>query len=256
MKIDLKGRTVIPGLIDDHLHVMGGFPPTEEPSQQRHYTVDWRGVRNKQDAINQMKSLMTKYNPPAGAWLRFDNNLGNDQAIAKILYDDLNKEDLSQVAPKNPIMLTMGIPDENGLFVNAVAWDILMKDHGNFIKKYGRYWLEANGQPDGHLEPPATRVLLNEYAPWPTAEQAAPGIKERLDELSAEGMTTLSTKLRGFGIEAYKQLNQRSEQALRLGYGPGFDFFGDDMVDAKEMAKFKNIVGTGDDMNWVTSFST
>src|SRR6185295_17255387 len=64
VKIDLKGRTVIPGLIDDHLHVMGGFPPNEDPKQQRHYTVDWRGVRNKQDAINQMVSLMQKYNPP------------------------------------------------------------------------------------------------------------------------------------------------------------------------------------------------
>jgi predicted amidohydrolase YtcJ len=254
-RIDLKGRTVIPGLIDDHLHIMGNWPEKEDISQQRHYTVDWRGVRNKQDAINQMLSLMHKYNPPPGAWLRFDNNLGNDQAIAKILYDDLNKEDLNKVAPNNPIILTMGIPDENGLFVNAVAWDILMKDHEAFIKKYGRYWLGSNGLPDGHLEPPATRVLLNNYAPWPTAEQAAPGIKDRLDELSAEGMTTLSTKLRKFGIDAYKMLDQRSEQALRLGYGPGFDYFGNEIT-AQDMAKYKNIVGTGDDMNWVTSFAT
>jgi predicted amidohydrolase YtcJ len=152
-------------------------------------------------------------------------------------------------------MLTMGIPDENGLFVNGRAWNILMKEHGDFIKKYGRYWLEANGSPDGHMEPPATRVLLNEHAPWPTAEQAAPGIKARIDELSAEGMTTLSTKLRKSGIDAYQLLNKQSEQVLRLGYGPGFDYFGNDITPA-EMAKFKNIVGSGDDMNWVTSFAT
>jgi predicted amidohydrolase YtcJ len=255
LKIDLKGRTVIPGLIDDHLHVVGTWPAQEDPSKQRHYNVDWRGVRNKQDAMNEMMGIMRKYNPPPGVWLRFDNNLGNDLGIAKILYDDLNKEDLDKVAPNNPIFLTMGIPDENGMFVNGVAWNILMKEHGNFIKKYGRYWLGANGQPDGHLEPPATRVLLNEHAPWPTAEQAAPGIKDRLDELSSEGMTTLSTKLRKFGIDAYKLLNQRSEQVLRLGYGPGYDYFGDNFT-PQDMAKFKNIVGSGDDMNWVTSFAT
>src|SRR5690242_15415704 len=34
IKIDLKGRTVIPGLIDDHLHVMGNWPADEKPSEQ------------------------------------------------------------------------------------------------------------------------------------------------------------------------------------------------------------------------------
>ena len=255
LKIDLKGRTVIPGLIDDHLHIMGAWPKNEDPSQLRHFNINASGVRSKQDVLNQIQSIMDKYRPPAGAWLRFDNDLGRDLATAKILYDDLTKEDLDKVAPKNPIFLTIGtMPEENGLFVSGVAWEILMKSHGDFIKKYGRYWLEANGQPDGHLEPPATRTVLNSYAPWPTAEQAVPSIKSGLDELSAEGVTTLSTKLRKFGIDAYKLVNERSEQALRLGYGLGFDYFGNDLSE-QDLAKYRGIVGSGDDMSWVTSFA-
>ena len=41
---------------------------------------------------------------------------------------------------------------------------------------------------------------------------------------------------------------------MRLGYGHGWDFFGsvEDMTDLKQ---FANIVGTGNDMNWVSSVS-
>jgi len=188
-KVDLKGRTVIPGLVDTHLHIMGGWPLNEPPDKLRHFAVDWRGVSNKEDVLNQMKGLMAKYHPPAGEWLEFNNELqfmGNGQsttAEAKILYDDMSRYDLDKVCPDNPIVLTMGIPDENALLVNSKAIDIVWTKYGDFIKKYGRFWLGKNGLPDGHLEPPATRVILNEYSPRPTGEQMAPGIKQRLENL-------------------------------------------------------------------------
>jgi predicted amidohydrolase YtcJ len=257
LKIDLKGRTVVPGLIDTHLHITGpgAYASPISDATRRSFTLDWRAVNTKQDVLNQIRSVMERYKPPSGDWLSFGNRGADTPAKIKILYDELNANDLTSVLPNNPALFSMGIPEENGLFVNRAALDILFSKHGDFIRKYGRYWLGSNGQPDGHLEPPATRLILNSYAPRRTAEESAPGIAKRLQELNGQGHTTISTKLRMTEVDAYKILEQRGEQTVRLAYGMGFDHFGsveDPVVDLK---KYAGIIGTGTDLNWVSSFA-
>src|SRR5215467_7621630 len=55
MKIDLKGRTVVPGLIDTHDHIhdqaQGAYGGNLGPEKLKHYKVDWRGVTTKEDAL-------------------------------------------------------------------------------------------------------------------------------------------------------------------------------------------------------------
>jgi predicted amidohydrolase YtcJ len=267
LRLDLKGRTVVPGLIDTHLHITGpaNYAEPVTPEKRRQFSVDWRAVKSKQDVLNQIKSIMDKFKPPAGAWLAFTNPLqvrrsawtdastyASDDQV-KILYSDLSRFDLDTVLPNNPVMLTMGVPDENALFVNTKAFDILMTKHGDFLKKYGRFWLASNGIPDGHLEPPATRLLLNLYAPKAAPEDMAPGIRKRLEELNAQGHTTISTKLRLHSIEAYKLLEQRGEQIIRMAYGLGWDHFGSIENPAEDLKQFQGVTGSGTDWNWVAS---
>jgi predicted amidohydrolase YtcJ len=263
VKLDLKGRTVVPGLIDTHLHITGPgdymAPPSDE--KRRNYSLDWKGVSSKDDVLNQIRGILAKYRPPKGEWIAFANRLsftgvGGEIAPrknqAKILYDDMNRYDLDKVLPDNPAILTMGVPDENALFVNSPAIEILWAKHGDFIKKYGRYWIDQGGRPEGHLEPPATRLLLNLYAPKMDPADMAPGVLKRLEELAAQGHTTISTKMRMNGIEAYKLLERQGTQPVRLGYGLGWDFFGS--VEAMDqLQQFANQIGSGTDMNWVTS---
>jgi predicted amidohydrolase YtcJ len=262
-KLDLKGRTVVPGLIDTHLHITGPGDYMEPlpPERLRNYSIDWRGVSKKEDVLNQIRGLMAKYKPPKGEWIAFSNQLsfsgvGGDIAPrknqAKILYDEMTRYDLDQVMSDNPAMLTMGVPDENLLFVNSAAIDILWGRHGDFIRKYGRYWIDNSARPDGHLEPPATRLMLNLYAPKLLPTDMAPGIQKLLEELSAQGHTTISTKIRVNGSDAYKLLEKQGTQPVRLGYGAGWDFFGS-VESMDQLQQFANQIGTGTDINWITS---
>lgn len=165
--IDLKGRMVIPGLVDTHRHsynyaesAYGGLFTTRDLHR---YNIDWRGVTTKEDVLNQIKNIMAEYKFKPGQWIYFNNELqfftrdGGTKAQATILYDDLNQWELDKVTPDNPALLSLGIPDFNGFLANKRAMDILFKENGAFIKNNGRFWIDSAGRPDGHLEPPASR---------------------------------------------------------------------------------------------------
>lgn len=257
--IDLKGRTVIPGLIDTHRHIYEreNYDGKLTPEQQRYYPVDWRGVTSTQDVLNQIKATMDKYHFKPGEWIYFNNRLsfmgsgGGAADQSKILFNDLTRSELDKVTPNNPIAMSEGIPDQNGLLVNGKALDMLMAKHGPFLKKYGKLWVDSSGRPDGHLEPPATRLVL-ELVPEPEPQVVGPEYKMMLDELGAMGITTVSTQLTDGRVKAYQWLESQGQMTIRMAYGKATDFgtFDDLKTRTKQLAK---LIGTGTDKMWVNS---
>jgi len=258
-KIDLKGRTMIPGLMDTHRHMYsyaeGAYGGYLTPEELRRFPVDWNGVRSKDDVLNQITGLMAKYHFKPGQWVYFTNQLSfmgksdaKQESQAKILYDDLNQWNLDTVTPNNPVILSLGIPDFNGFLLNKKAMDWLMTNHGDFVKKNGRFWIDAQGRPDGHLEPPASRLVLPftyDRAP----EALAKMYKFYEHEDNSMGLTAMATRLPQDSIAAYKYLESKGELTFRIGEGL-VEPFGN--TEISDMGKLKGIVGTGDSMMWVT----
>ncbi|MSO20397.1 MAG: hypothetical protein EXQ56_08015 [Acidobacteria bacterium] len=255
-KIDLKGRTMIPGLVDTHRHMYsyaegsyGGLATAEE---RRRYPIDWRGVSSKEDVLNQIRNSMARYKPAKGQWMYFTHIFSGDMTTeqAKILYDELNQWELEKVAPDNPIALSMGIPDFNGLLANKMAMDILMAKHGDQIRKYGRFWVDQAGRPDGHLEPPASRLILP-YTYDRKPEVLARMYKADADEIASMGITTLATRLPKDAENAYRYLRDRNQLTLRIGQGV-IESFGELDPAKGQLASLKGKVGSGDDWLWIT----
>ena len=177
---DLKARTVIPGLINTHIHI-NDEAETDYGMEIGYegimaYPIDWNGVTTTQDVLNQVEGLLEKFTFQPGEWIYFASAGGSNDRSVKIMIDGLNRWELDKVTPDNPIVMGMTWPNVNGVVVNSKALDIIWAEHGDFFETYGRYWVNEDGEPEGHLESPGLRFAL-EYLPTPPPEKMGPIFK-------------------------------------------------------------------------------
>src|SRR5216684_724927 len=91
--IDLKGRRVLPGLIDNHLHIIrGGLNFNME--------LRWDGVRSLADAMEMLKRQIAVTPPPQ--WVRVVGGFTEHQFAEKRLP---TLEELNALAPDTPVFL-------------------------------------------------------------------------------------------------------------------------------------------------------
>src|ERR1700737_2874338 len=110
--VDLKGRRVLPGLIDNHLHIIrGGLNFNME--------VRWDGVWSLADAMAMGKRQVAV--PPPPQWVRVVGGFTEHQFVEKRLP---TIEELNAVAPDTPVFL-LHLYDRallNGAALRAVGY--------------------------------------------------------------------------------------------------------------------------------------
>src|SRR5712675_2666314 len=91
--IDLKGRRVLPGLIDNHLHIIrGGLSFNME--------LRWDGVRSLADAMEMLKRQIAVTPPPQ--WVRVVGGFTEHQFAEKRLP---TLQEINALAPDTPVFL-------------------------------------------------------------------------------------------------------------------------------------------------------
>src|SRR5271154_4399147 len=134
--IDLKGRRALPGLIDNHLHIIrGGLNFNME--------LRWDGVRSLADAMSMLKRQVAI--TPAPQWVRVVGGFTEHQFAEKRLP---TIEELNAVAPDTPVFL-LHLYDRallNGAALRAVGYtkDTPEPPGGSILR-------DAAGNPTGLL---------------------------------------------------------------------------------------------------------
>src|SRR6202050_2003272 len=111
-RIDLRGRRVIPGLIDSHMHIIrGGLNYNME--------LRWDGVRSLSRALKMLRAQVGR--TPAPQWVRVIGGFTEHQFVEKRLptIDELNA-----IAPDTPVLI-MHLYDRallNGAALRAVGY--------------------------------------------------------------------------------------------------------------------------------------
>ncbi len=209
--IDLKGRSALPGLCDNHTHVVrGGLNFNME--------LRWDGVRSLADAMDMLKRQVAITPPPQ--WVRVVGGFTEHQFAEKRLP---TIEEINAVAPDTPVFL-LHLYDRallNGAALRAVGYG---KDTPN--PPGGEITRDANGNPTGLLlAKPNAGILYSTLAKGPKLpfDYQVNSTRHFMRELNRLGVTSVIDA--GGGFQNYpddyaviQKLADDNQMTVRLAY--------------------------------------
>ncbi len=209
--IDLRGRRVLPGLIDNHLHIIRG-------GLNFNLELRWDGVRSLADAMAMLKRQVAI--TPAPQWVRVVGGFTEHQFAEKRLP---TIEELNAVAPDTPVFI-LHLYDRallNGAALRAVGYT---RDTPN--PPGGEILRDANGNPNGLLlAKPNAGILYSTLAKGPKLplEYQINSTRHFMRELNRLGVTGAIDAGGGFqnypeDYEVIQQLSEAGQLTIRLAY--------------------------------------
>jgi hypothetical protein len=201
--VDLRGRTVTPGLIDAHCHLGAcGLLGTT------YVDISWPAI----DTIEQMQARVAERvaTTPPGEWVLGAGWVGFDGRYP-------NKHDVDPVSPNHPVMLI----NQGGHFavVNSQALELAGVNASTPDPGNGRFLREANGEPDGTvMNHPAMDYFRRLWPPDLLDQQAMEAsILSPQSKFASMGVTSFQD-VYGRGLDrmqAYFDVARRGSMSLR-----------------------------------------
>jgi predicted amidohydrolase YtcJ len=206
-RIDLHGRTVVPGFIDNHMHLLRAATTWGRE-------LRWDGVYSRKQAIDLLKARVQSAG--RGQWVF---SIGG-WATAQFSDDPrpFTREELDRVAPDNPVALQESYYQ---IVLNSRALDDFgirpgQPDPDDFIK--GTIQRDATGRPTGIIKGdiPATRPVQARL-PKIAAGELEASTRSLIADMNRAGLTT-------FGVpgclpeplQILRRLHQQNQLNLRV----------------------------------------
>ncbi|MFK7089282.1 amidohydrolase [Chromobacterium violaceum] len=209
--VDLKGRRALPGLIDNHTHlVRGGLNFNME--------LRWDGVRSLADAMDMLRRQVAV--TPAPQWVRVVGGFTEHQFVEKRLP---TLDEINAVAPDTPVFL-LHLYDRallNGAALRAVGYgrDTPAPPGGEIVR-------DGGGNPTGLLlAKPNAAILYATLAKGPKLpfDYQLNSTRHFMRELNRLGVTGVIDAGGGFqnypdDYEVIRQLADAGQMTVRLAY--------------------------------------
>jgi predicted amidohydrolase YtcJ len=201
-RIDLAGRTVIPGLMDGHLHNAGGGPG-----------VALAGVRTIDELLAAVESRAKAAQP--GEIVVSNSDWHEAQLKEKRLP---HRRELDRVAPRNPVVLVRG---GHEFILNSAALEHWNVSKGTASPPGGEIGHDADGELNGELVDTARGLVKLPPPPKLTAE----GIEAQMRLLNSVGLTSVripgSFQFGGDILAPYRmfqELKAKGQLTMRVNY--------------------------------------
>jgi predicted amidohydrolase YtcJ len=201
--IDLRRRTVIPGLIDNHSHWIRAA---------EHDEMRLDGVTSRKQALQMLAERVRAARP--GEWIVALGGWSEEQFTDEASGFPL--EELDRIAPQNPVVLQSVY---NHSFLNTAALAAAGITETTVNPRNGRIERDASGKPTGVVRDAGGVAFVAARIPLPEKEEWLANTRKLVAQLNAMGITAwLDAGGRGMGekhYEPYRNLADSGELNAR-----------------------------------------
>jgi predicted amidohydrolase YtcJ len=201
--IDLKGKMVLPGLIDSHLHMVSSGTTL---SQINCRTPPMSSIA---DIMAAVKEKAAEAKP--GEWI-----LGRGWDQAKLAeHRDPTRWDLDEAAPDNPVCLTrtcghVSVVNSKALEIAGVSKDSPQPVGGNIV-------IDENGEPTGLLQEPPAYIMVKKHIPSPDHDSIAKDIRLASNAFTEVGITSvIEAGIEPLEMRAYQKVQEEGDLTVRV----------------------------------------
>jgi predicted amidohydrolase YtcJ len=235
--IDLGGRTVIPGLIDSHMHAIRAalFYATE---------VNWIGTRSIPEAMGRIAAAAREARP--GQWIIVAGGWTEQQFAER---RRPTQAELNAAAPDHPVYVQLFY---SAALMSPAGFKALNIVSDADVPPRGKIERDAGGNPTGWINGDnPTITALFDRLPLPSFDESVAGTRQFFRELNRLGLTGISDP-GGFNLTAASYLPLfRVWQDRALTVRVIFSLFA--QRPGKELEDYQNLtqmlpMGFGDDM--------
>ncbi len=197
--LDAKGKTIVPGIVDAHAHLLGlGFTLSD---------VQLFDTRSYDQVIQKVVARLNGF--PAGRWLRgrgWDQNKWGDTRFP-------THEALTKISPSNPVVLTR--VDGHAILANAAAMKAAGVTAATQDPSGGRIERFPNGEPTGVFVDNA-KALVERVIPAPTRTEIREATLAAIKESQKYGLVGVHDAGEPMNvIDVFEEMAKAGEFGLR-----------------------------------------
>jgi len=233
--VELRGRTVIPGLIDSHLHaVRAALSFSTE--------VNWIGARSLREALGRISAAAARR--PPGSWLIVAGGWNELQFAER---RRPTQAELEAAAPNNPVYVQLGygwvVMTDDGLAKLGIRTDADLPAGGTLARDGERLTGAISGG-QGAI------IALFDRLPKPTFAEQVQGTREFFRELNRLGLTGVvdpgGNNLFPPDYQALFDVWRRGELTVRVAYSLNGQTAGSELEELQSLTALLPM-GFGDD---------
>jgi predicted amidohydrolase YtcJ len=243
-RIDLRGRAVIPGLIDTHSHLheygLDRHAPTMNPDLLE---VKIEG-RTEEEMLERLAEAAKKKKP--GEWLI---TRIRPRSVADGFVNNKTRLDLDKFTPNNPTMVHV---TDTKAMANSKALEQLLKRYDTSVLELPK---NKQGEYTGRIGAGVSLIFYEEIIPKPKPEDLAPIYLKELEMWGAAGVTTWSSSLGSEAISAFHYMDQKGMMPIRLAYTNEAGYR-DNIHSESFVNRFGNLIGHGTERFWLIGISS
>jgi len=197
--VDAKGRLVLPGFNDSHVHFLDGGMGLS--------SVDLRDAKSPQEFVNRIRDFAR--NLPKGRWIlngNWDHENWNPATLP-------TRQMIDAVTPDNPVFINR--LDGHMSLANSLALKLAGVDRNTKDVEFGEIVKDGNGDPTGVLKD-AAMGYVNRMIPELSFEQKMEYIERASEYAASLGVTSVQDMSAGTDVGAYQELIRQGKLKTRV----------------------------------------